>query len=296
MESVEALTSGAEQTELLDQVETTDTTVDDVDTSTDVETTTSTTTETTETSTDVDPEEAERIAWQKEFESAPPRVQQALIREAERRQALEEQIERQQQTSRQPQARPDNQSQDAELRKFLVDNKRISFEAQMRAINAQAAGNEAEYEKQLEIMAQADLNIGRINEQRARQATAADFSAKARPFELATEIKSIKHFEPFHDAAPEIADVHAVLEHFVGSEKAYALMDRALRKVALSAGSRTAKQKPTLVPPAEKARVQNRSRSEAPDGGVSSGGGGTISEKEMDAWVDRVLNLKKQRH
>lgn len=279
-----------------------ETTTDSVDSGVDETTTASDDTKVTDGTTqsidtDADPEELARAEWQKEFDAAPPRVQRALIQEATQRKALQEELERRAQGLTQKQ-RPqvDPATTDAQLRRFLVDNEKIAMEAQMRAINAQAAGNEAEYEKQLEIMGLARLNIGQINEERARQATANDFSAKARPYQLVEEIRSIKHFEPFHDAAAEIADVHAMLERAVGSEHAYALMDRAMRKIAHAVGGgKQQKAKVTSIT-SGKTRAVNRSRSETPDGGVASGGTSGLSEKDMDAWVDRVLKIKKQRN
>jgi hypothetical protein len=295
MESVEPLSSGQETMEFSGQTETE--TTESVETQTERSEESSEETQATPETTDhSDPEELARAEWQKEFDAAPPRVQRALIQEAERRKALEDELERRGQVMRPTQApQADPKGQDAELRKYLVDNKKVSFEAQMRAINAQAAGNEAEYEKQLEIMALADLNIGRINEERARIATATEFNEKARPIQISAEIKSIKHFEPFHDAADEMADVHAALEHYMGSKRAYALMDRMARKIAFSTGKKTSKSKVTPIAEADKARAQKRSKSETPDGGVAAAKPKTSAANEDKANRDWIASWRGKR-
>lgn len=243
----------------------------------------------------VDPEEAERIAWQKDFDAAPPRVQQTMIRYAERMKALEQEVERRNQQLEQPaQQTTDPQARDRELERFLVDNQKIYMDAQMKAINAQAAGNEAEYEKQLSIMGRANLNIGAITKEQARYEVMSELNARQRPSLIEEEFRAHKPFESVIDAAPGFARIEHLLTQGVRLTPNQARDLVAWTAGMAAQGKTKGKTQSATVTDLEKVRAQARAKSETPDGGVTTTSKGDI-DKDMDAWVDRVLGLKKQR-
>lgn len=293
---------------------------DDIDATESTQRTTEADDTTDDLETGLDPDEVEYRKWKADYDAAPPSVQRTLMHHYKEAQAAREELQRlraqsQPQPTQPAQPQPDlsavaqNYEREVHNQYDVIEKQNdIIVKTQAKLAIATAGGSIEEAQQHIDTIKQAQKNIRnaegqitKLSDAFSQLRTEQETAQRARVEQwwndcgprVATEIRRDRALsEGVREAADEFSEVHRTLAYFLGEQKANKLLSAALLKASAKSGAAARAPKVTDI---ERQRAKARARSETPDGGVTTGTKTAEVERDMDAWVDRVLGINKQR-